>query len=121
MTWGDEVFIATKMIDNYYDRQGMKNKQYELYSEYGHYVLGSKTSRVFINGIADHHFTADTWFVFARISRITYPAPPFLTEVEPIMKLKYRGMTAMWIYRGDQLVDYKYMLNGRIDYWKNPA
>jgi hypothetical protein len=112
--WGDNVFVSVKLIDGYYRKQGMSNKTYTLYSDYYGRALGSQhVQHLYKGDITERHFTADTWIAITRYALYGHPIPGFLSEVEPIMKFKYKGMTAIWIYRGDQLTDY-------IDYFLNP-
>ena len=94
-------------IDDHYRRLGMPDREYNLYTDYLHFYLGRRNANtVFRANITQEHFTEDTWFSFSRPNVSRASIPSYISDIEPFFRTKFNGVTVMWIYRGDQLVDY---------------
>ena len=94
------------MINDYYSKLGMPGMTYDLYSNYGNRSLGEKNATFIRNELTRDHFTKDTWFSLSRFMIYRSTIPDFIYNIEPFFRIQFRGMTAAYIYRGDQLVDY---------------
>ena len=104
---GENVWMSAITIDSHYRRHGMLDREYNLYTDYMHFYLGKRNANTLrLADLTEEHFKEDSWFSYTRSTVYRAPIPPFISEVEPFFRIKFNGMTAMWIYRGDQLVDY---------------
>lgn len=105
MCWGEDYTYASRTINKYYNENGMADKKYNIYSNYGYRSYGEINAK--LCNLDENSFTEDTWISLSRFSLYRKPLPNFLLEVEPFFKIEFRGMTAVYIYRGDQLYEYK--------------
>ena len=111
--WATDFGLASVRINEYYRRQGLSGREYYLWTNFGIFNLGDgKAHRVLSRDLTEQHFTDSTWFNFDRWRLRSRPIPSFVFEVEPLLKIQYRGMTSQWIYRGDQLIDYMHYFLG---------
>jgi len=108
MLWGEDYMFASHAINNYYKKVGMPDKAFDLYSNYGkHYLGDNKSNYIDISQLTAETFNENTWFSLSRFMLYRSPLPSFITEVEPYLKIQFNGMTAVYIYRGDQLLEYQ--------------
>ncbi len=111
--WGENVAVAGNMIKSIIGKNA-NPKEYKIVYDYGADIhwLANPGFSVFSyprdKEVIQNMYNANTYFVLTRTIMFRKEIPTFLTEVEPIAKLSFRGTDALWIYRGDQLNKQEY-------------
>lgn len=115
MSWGEELAIAGRKINNIVDENEIEKESVSIYSNYGLKWLNNPGYAIYSTNEIDNNtkFDNTSFFIFTKknLFRMT-ELPPFINEVKPIDTIKYKGEIAVWIYTGEQLKVYnKYFEN----------
>lgn len=114
MSWGEELALAGKKINTLVRDNEIEDVT--IYSNYGITWLKNPGYVLKHMGEVDEFtkFDATSYFVLTKKALFRMPElPPFITEVEPVTTVEYRGEICSWIYSGEQLLEYKdYFLEG---------
>ena len=108
MLWGEDLAVAGRKIQKIVEREGVDYPEVTIYSNYGRewidnpgfYIKSTRTDEELV-------FSERTYFSLSKFYLYRKEIPPFIYEVEPIETISFKGEVAVWIYRGDQLADYK--------------
>lgn len=110
MSWGEEVAIAGKKINDLIKRDGLEPGEVTIYSDYGTtwimnpgYKLKAMNESFTSVGLDEK-----TYYIFTKKALFrTNELPPFLYTIEPISTVEYKGEICSWIYKGSQLKKYQ--------------
>lgn len=113
MMWGEDVTIAGKRIDAIVRKEGKSTEDVVIYSNYGKDWLSNPGYPIYSAQkdrfeYIDQSFTEHAYYALSRFTLYRQEIPSFLTEVEPIDTISFRGVDSVWIYRGDQLAKPEY-------------
>lgn len=108
MLWGEDLAVAGRKIKKIVEREGVDYSEVTIYSNYGRewidnpgfYIKSTRADEELV-------FSERTYFSLSKFYLYRKEIPPFIYEVEPIETISFKGEVAVWIYRGDQLADYK--------------
>lgn len=108
MLWGEDLALAGRRIQRIVEREGVDYSEVTIYSNYGRYWIDNPGFYITSTRVAEELvFSEETYFSLSKFFLYRSEIPPFIYEVEPIDTISFKGETAVWIYRGDQLAEYK--------------
>lgn len=111
MSWGEELAIAGRKIDEMVKQGGMDAENITIFSNYG--LVWLKNPGYIVKRVSeiDDTVSFDDTIYFVLTKKALFrmeELPPFLYEVEPLMVSEYKGEITTWIYSGTQLENYRY-------------
>lgn len=118
---GEEMAIGTELVNNQVKENGQNIKDIIIYCNYTTYWLGDPgydndnihSIRYMSDEIVENiKFSENEYFILSQTTLFRHKIPAFLDSVTPVAKHKVRGETTIWVYRGDQLKNYKDYFNG---------
>lgn len=110
MTCGEDLALAGKMIQDHVEEKGIEPDHVTIVSNYGAGWFTNPGYHVeayqkWLNQ-PDKVCDENTYLVFAKVMLFRSDIPEFITDVEPLYRVKIKGETTAWIYNGDQLAGY---------------
>lgn len=115
MLWGEELAIGGNKIKNLVDEQNqdMDYSKVNIYTNYGGAWLRKFRDKSFFtvknvySGIDEIRFTENAYYIFSKYRLFRGEVPGFINEIVPIDTIEFKGDIGAWIYRGDQLNEYR--------------
>lgn len=106
MTWGEQNMIAGERIVKYANKNGISTKDIKIYSDYPTNWLNQYGISIQRLSLTQENYNPNAFYLFSRFKVFREETPEFLSKIEPIDAIKYKGQTAVWIYTGEQLSKY---------------
>lgn len=110
MTWGEELALAGKIIQKEIAQKEIAPNEITIITDYGWnwYTNPGCHIEVYSRWLQnpDKICDSNTYFVFVKFRLYRSEIPEFITDVEPLYKVKIKGETTAWIYNGEQLAAY---------------
>lgn len=110
ISWGEELALAGKMIQDHVEEKEIEPDNVTVISNYGigWYTNPGYHIEYYDNWLkqTDRVCDSNTYFVFAKSMLYRSNVPGYITDVEPLYKVKIKSETTAWIYNGDQLAEW---------------
>jgi len=106
MPWGEELALAGNLISDDIEGNGEAFSDYTIYWNYNGTWISNPGITIAEWGGIDTLKVHDSYVVLSKFRLFRNSVPEYVKEVTPWKTLTYRGETAAWIYKGEQLMDY---------------
>lgn len=110
MFWGEEIALGGRKIQNLVEEDGVyAPENITVYSNYGITWPGNPGYQIYKIGKATEGYLFDetAYYLLNKFMLYRDTVPKFIYEVSPVLTIEHKGEVGAWIYRGDQLTDYK--------------